>query len=835
MKRFSNKIWIVLAAVLIAAAGTAALRTASKRTQDSTVYTPIEDADLPVAYMEMSGKQMNPLYGFTEDNRDSFGRGNLTVLPGDRRLTVDFYNLDSRITGIQYEIRSMDDESLIERTIVKDWHQDEGSSEAVTILPIQNLIDKEEEYILTLAIATENQPSIYYYSRIVWTDNTWLGNMLTLAENFSNSTFHYDSVSELTTYLETDPTADNSSLGNVTLKNSFDQITWKNLPMERVSPVEVELKEMQGIMATIRLSYVASSTEGEKSQEYYDITEDFTMKWNTQRIYMMDYNRTMNQVFDGGSDLYSGKRIMLGISDGQGLQEITSPSGSFRAFVVNRELWLYDQGEGSNTRVFTFRQSESEQVTDLHQYGIKLLSVDDSGAVNFLVSGYMSRGSHEGSVGVSLWHYDGKAAVLTELLYLPADEGSEELLMGIDTLSCLGDNGILYLMMENAVYAVDISTCQTRILAEGLTEENFAVSTGQDRIAWQEGTGRSAASTVHVLDLKTGRSDQVNAPSGKNIHLLGFVGKDLIYGLSEESEEDLDVIVNGRAAQVPMYALEIINEDMQVQTRYEKEGIYISDVEVQDSRVHLQKLLRSGDSYTMSGKDTLVCNDEMSGNSLPGIGYLASEKKGRVYFVQLEQPVSGSAIKLKVPEKVRAEENNEAAFGESAPVSQRQYYAYSEGRLRGRFTHFSDAVAAAYDGMGIVTDETGQVFWSRVDRADIKTIREPESFVADIDRYLKGFEAGDLETSDRRKMVDARELSLNQVLYFVSKGYPVAAYTGDGTYALIYGYDPHNISCLWYPGTEAAYTDKMGFNDASAWFENNGGNDFVAFLSHKRN
>ena len=180
-----KKLWIICAAVLLAAAAGAAYLALPLRGErkEETAYTPMEDADLPVAYMEMCGRQMNPLYGFREDDRDCAGRGNLTVLPQDRRLTVDFYNLDSRITGVQYEIRSLEDERLIERTVVQNWHQDEGSQEAVTILPIQNLIDKDKEYILTLAIATENQPAIYYYTRIVWTDNTFLGDMLSLGGN----------------------------------------------------------------------------------------------------------------------------------------------------------------------------------------------------------------------------------------------------------------------------------------------------------------------------------------------------------------------------------------------------------------------------------------------------------------------------------------------------------------------------------------------------------------------------------------------------------------------------------------------------------------------------
>lgn len=841
MKRISKKIWIMIVAVMAAAALSAAAVTVLKdKKQENAAYTPIEDGSIPVAYMEMGGRQMNRLHGFLEDRREWADRGNLTVLPADRNLTVDFYNLDSRITGIQYEIRSMADESLIERTVVKDWHQDEGAAEAVTILPIQNLIDKEEEYILTLAIATENQPEIYYYTRIIWTDAAYLEPMLQMAETFSDNTFHYEKASDLTTYLETDPAADNSSLGRVTLKNSFDQITWGNLSLEKTGNVEMELKELQGNMATLCLNYAAvsggedeaASEETEKEQakpesrEYYDITESFTMRWSAQRIYMMDYDRTMNQIFDGGSDLYSGKRIMLGISDGSGLQELRSPNGEYQAFVSNKELWLYSCADSQSTRVFSFRQSEADEMANLQDYGIKLLSADDNGTIDFLVSGYMSRGSHEGGVGASLWRYENETNTLTERLYLPANESSEELLMGLDSLSCLSSSGTLYLLMGNTVYSVDPASRQAEALAEGMTEGSFAVSPGQERIAWQDGENLYDSVVVHILDLETGKSAQIEAPDGSSIRLLGFVGEDLVYGLAEENSS---VKVNGRTVQAPMYALEIVGKDMKLQTRYEKEGVYITDVKIEGSRVHLQRMTRVGDSYMAAGSDTLVCNAEVEKESMEGIGYLASEERGRVYFVQLADSASGSAA-VKVPSKAVAEENNTVVLGQAEAFAGRQYYAYSGGRLRGVFESFPDAVAAAYDGMGIVTDGDGRVFWSRVGRADMITIRNPESLVPDLERYLKSFEEGEEETSDGGAIVDAGGLSLNQVLCFISRGYPVAAYTGDGSYAVIYGYDPYNISCLWYPGTEQAYTEKMGLNDASAWFEANGGNGFVAFL-----
>ena len=142
---------------------------------------------------------MNRLHGFLEDRREWADRGNLTVLPKDRKLTVDFYNLDSRITGIQYEIRSMEDESLIERTADKDWHQDGGAAEAVTILPIQNLIDKAEEYIRPLPLPQKISrrsttiPGLSDGRRLFGTDDPDGGNI------FRNA-FHYEKASDLTTF-----------------------------------------------------------------------------------------------------------------------------------------------------------------------------------------------------------------------------------------------------------------------------------------------------------------------------------------------------------------------------------------------------------------------------------------------------------------------------------------------------------------------------------------------------------------------------------------------------------------------------------------------------------
>ena len=179
-----------------------------------------------------------------------------------------------------------------------------------------------------------------------------------------------------------------------------------------------------------------------------------------------------------------------------------------------------------------------------------------------------------------------------------------------------------------------------------------------------------------------------------------------------------------------------------------------------------------------------------------------------------------------------AEENDVIVLQSNGAAAQRIYSAYSEGRLKGSYAEFSSAVQAAYDGMGLVTDENDRVVWVRANRSDAKTIRDVQNMAGTVSRYLSDMADGKTTSSDGTELIDARGLTLNQILYFVYAGMPVVAYLGDGSYGLICGYDAYNISCLWYPGTEFAYTDKMGLNDAAAFFEGNGGNDFICFLAN---
>lgn len=827
--KISKKVVILSGIFVLALAGYFLL--SMKKGKNDVTYTSIKDAGLPVVYVEMFGRKMNGMYGYQEDNPASAGRGDLTVLPEDRKLTVHIEDLNSKIKGIQYEIRSLDGERLVERTALTDWTQEEG--QVKTVLPIQNLLTKGQEYRMTLAVTTEGHPPVYYYTRIVWTDGSHAQDMINLAEDFSSKSFNYDAAKDLTTYLESNQNADNSSLGEVTLKSSFDQLTWRGLPITREGAVSTEFEELQGVMGMIHISYVASCADTDGSKDYFNVTETYTMKWNAQRIYMMDYDRRMNQIFSGNKELYSGKRIMLGISDGDDLQAVSDSTGRYKVFVANKELWSYDTETGVSTKIFAFRKKDNDLKLGDDSYGVKILAADSKGNVDFLVYGYMSRGNHGGSTGVSLYRYESDDNSLTERIYLPAGEDYWSIRQDINKLSYLSDRQVLYLLLDHAVYGVDLTSKEYIVVADSRTEDNLAVSDDGSRIAWQDGTDPYSSTTLHVMDLKSGQKNEITYPDQRVIQLIGFVGRDLVYGLAEPGDK---LTSDGRTVGLALSSLQIVGDNMETETRYEKDGVYITDVGIQDSRIHMTKLVKTGAGFSKTDDDTLVCNEEISDNVLPGIGYIAGQKRGRQYFVQLDQEISrdqNQKLVLQVPKKAVAEDGNVVTLTPNETCGVESYYAYSSGRMQGSFANFKRALDAAFDGMGLVTDKSGNVVWVRANRSDSKSIRNVQDYVPKLQSYLDAFMQGKRTADDGTKMIDARGCSLSQVLYFVYRGIPVAAYYKDGAYGLIYGYDPYNITCLWYPGTDQEYSEKMGLNDASAYFSKNGENDFVCFLPGK--
>ncbi len=810
----------ILLAVFLAASALYLIAAWNHTEQSETVYTSMEDPSLPVVYAEMFGEEYNRLAGYRQEMNSSVARDALTILPEDRRLRLHIREFGVSPLAIGYDIRSLDGERLVERTELESWSSGDGQS--IAVLPIQNLLNQGTEYLLHVQMETEQHGQIHYYTRILLPENDYARQMLDLAKDFSVRTLDETAASDLVTYLETTSTADNSSLGHVTLESSFSQITWAGLDMILNGDMEVTLRELDGIMGQICVAYQLSHITEEGQTELYDVTDYYTMRWDERRIYLMDFERTANQVFAGTREQYSGKRILLGIGNDDAAERLKSNNGRYLAFEFNRDLWCYDQSNSNVVKVFSFRSDTDESGrSGYDHHGIKILSVDDEGNMDFMVYGYMNRGVHEGEQGISVCRFEqGRNGSIEELFFVPSEHSFEEIRQDVLRLSYLSPQNMLYLYRDRAVFGIDLSSNEYMVVAQNLTEGSYAISEDKKWIAWQEKQSEELPDEIHVLSLETGVNQSVRAPQGVTLRTLGFVQGDFVYGMARTGEE---WILNGRVVELPMYALEIVDSEMEVQTRYEQEGYCVANVSVEEARVHMDKLINTGtNTYEPAGSDTIVCNVAAEETYMEGIGWYASETHRKVYFIQLDQDVSQRGARVSVARRISYDRSSQLILGSVSQPQGMLFYAYARGKLQGIYSKFCQAAAAAYDQMGMVTDQYQRIIWDRVNRGNIRNLREPQTLAYDIVRYMGEFTDSTV-TDSGMLLLDARGAGLRQVLYFIGQGYPVLAYVEQGDYLLLYGYDQYNVS-ICDPNT--GNTWKMGINDAENYFSGFG-NDFI--------
>lgn len=783
--------------------------------QEGAVYSSMDESRLPVVYTEFEGKEINGLHGYVQDMGNRAAGEAISVLSSDRRLNLRIHEFGNTITEISYEIRNLSMDRLIERTELSDWSSTDGIT--TVSLPIQNLISKDKAYLLILNVKTAEQ-QIQYYTRIMWTDAPGALDMLQLAEKFTRKSLNYEQAKELVSYLETSPEEDNSSLGHVTIRASFDHLTWDGLHAEMEGEPRITLQEFDGIMGQVQVQYYVRLTDSQGKESLAEAEDNFAMKWNEQRIYLMNYERNANHIFTGTEGAFSGKRIVLGISDETGLGTVKSPDSRYILFKVNGNLWRYDQSDHRIMCVFTFSNGDTDDVRSSYgDHDVQILRAGDDGSADFLVYGYMNRGSYEGQTGVIFYRYDAGSNTVQEKFFIPVVQEFEKLKKDIEQLAYVSPGEMVYLMLNGNVFGIDLSSNESISVAQGLTEGTFAVSHDGSRMAWQEKREDTRDERIHVMDFNTSQKQDIPVSEGDYARVLGFVGSDLIYGFARQ--EDV-WSVNGRVQEIPMYVMYIADSEMNIESEYRKDGIYISDVVTEDGRIHLKRLVKLGDNqYSYQDEDTIVCNEKVETDQLEGIGWYASSEMGRMYFVQIDSDQKASSVKSERPKAFSYENTGtlelagKAASGEKGEVI---FYAYGGGHFLGASRQFAEAVNLAYDKMGFVTDESGHLVWNRINRQPIRNLKDPSGAAGAVMSHLDGFTRSTLY-EDGIMVIDATGCILNQVLYFVDKGIPAVAYREDGSYVLLSGYDTYNVT-IYDPDTQE--TVKMGLGDAAAHFEN---------------
>lgn len=800
-------------------------------------------ATLPMITMESGGVACNELHGNTVEMDVAYQKDCITLLGEGRQANFTVDTFGREITGISTEVRSIDGSRLIENSEVTGWKAN-GKSFSVS-LTLKDLIDTNTQYSLTLILELEGEQKVYYYTTILWNDDVHISEILEFATDFHGKLYDKEVAKELTKYLEPNSKlTDNGTFHKVNIHSSFQQITWGSLEPVQEDAASIRLTQISGNVASLLMDFVVSTGEG-KNKIYYNVEEYYRVRYTSERMYLLDYERTMTQIPDT-TRMYANDKILLGITD-ENVDMMESADGNTVVFSDMGQLLSYNAATNGLTVIFSFYDKDNADRRTLYDnHGIKILDVDEGGNVKFAVYGYMNRGRHEGETGIQIISYDNSLNTIEEEVYIPYSKSYAVLKDEMEQLLYRNRQQHVYFFLENGVYDVDLENRSAEQLVSIRQDDSLQVSENHEIIVWQEGDDINHSNQLNVRNLNTGEQTVIRAEDGEAIRPLGFMGEDIIYGVARESDIRTE---NSGQIFYPMYKVCISNSSGDNLKEYGQDGIYIVDCAIEGNQITLSRIQRSENgSYQEILDDQIMNNVEEE----PGQNKVVTadiDIYERYVQIQTKTTIDTRTIKVLNPKEVVFEGGRERTLDAVSEVS--RYYVYNAYGVQGIYSAPGKAVKEAYDSAGVVANDRGITVWlkgNRVSRNQIMAIKEESvtdqknSLTVCLDNILR--HAGitrnteyDLaqgktaiqileENMTGVQVLDLSGCSLDAVLYYVNQDIPVLAILEDGEAVLVTGFNEFNV-VIMEPSTGKLY--KKGMNDATTWFAENG-NHFISYM-----
>lgn len=817
----------------------------------SVIATPT----LPIVSVQALGHDMCELHGYVNEMDASYMRDAVIPLDSTRHLPVIVNTYDTNITDISYEIRSLDTSRKIAETPIENYRIEGARIYAEPV--IETLVEAGNEYLWILTLTVDDRP-VHYYARILLPVDSHENECLKFALDFHDAALS-GNIDYVIPYMETNGDEETDTLGHVNIKSSYQQVCWQGFDgVESEAPL-IEFKDISSNYNAIELKFrMSRNTDG--YTQYYDVREYYKIKYTDDVMYLLDYERSMDEILQPRHTKVTDQFLTLGIISGED-PYISNETGSVVAFVQAGALYEYNKSLDKLVRIFDFRGNDlNDKRTGYDEHGIRLLNIDETGAVDFVVYGYMNTGAHEGECGIDLYHYDSTTNLSKEQAFLASEKSYQILGSGFSELLYRSEAGDFYIMVDGTLLHVDLTTMQQDEMLSDMSEDQYAVASSSRYIAWIE--DEIASDAIKIMDLENESITEIKAESGEKLRVLAFMDDDLVYGRVKKSD-----IAKGLSDRYiyPMYKLlieSIEDPNGNALKTYEKSGYYVTDVTKQSYTLYLDRVQKapaeSGINYLEATPDTIMNSSGEHHSSVP-LTSVADETLGSISMFVLSEP----------DEENKNDKEHQVKLAYSGLVitpdlvtitadtsgASIKYYVYVGSRVVLSGNDLVKAVKKADEEMGIVVDNKQQYLWKRgraLYRSPLNNISynsENEDIsgaaaallamlnyageTADVKAaMMRGESPYDIlrDSLSGYTILDLTGATVSEILYYVYLGEPVYAKTGSDSALLIVGYDAANVM-IYDPLTNEI--TRMSSDDADEYF-NSLGNVFLTYIENER-
>ncbi|MEG1505278.1 MAG: hypothetical protein RR369_02940, partial [Lachnospiraceae bacterium] len=637
-------------------------------------------------------------------------------------------------------------------------------------------------------------------TRIIKPDGLDTKNCLDFINEFHTKAIQNQDNDFLSALIEPNPEEDNSTLQKVNIHSELKQITWGRLAPEVIGEIQWNMKETNPGYTSVQLLYQVrvNGTAGEKA---ICNVEEFLRVYSKQgKMYLLDYDRTMNQIFDGTGNAISEKGVNLGISSPE-IPYQTNQDGTIVSFVQERELWTYNKEADEISLVFSFANAEGEDIRNRYnQHEVKIINMDKNGNVTFAVYGYMNRGIHEGKSGVAIYYFNMTKNSVEEKAFIPSNESYGIAKNDLEKLVYYSQTSqALYVMIERTLYRVDLATSQQEVVIKELQKGQYVTSQDGGLLAYQNNGSLLEATSVTVLNLENGITYPIDASP--------------------------DHTISGENT-LPMYKIEIRDSKNELAKTYQIDQVYTLDAFVNGNMITLNRATKSGDVYTGIAQDYITNNQKKEDGNISLETYTTEEQEQQVRL-KYQDGIKDHNPKVLKPKQVLLEEPLTVVFERKDKGE--QFYVYAKGTLAGIYDKAGYAVQAAENLDGIVTSSKQDYVWEKGNR----NLRYE---IPNIEGYTIATGENTLPETIHRwieegKAIDFTGCTLEQILYVISHGKPVIGMKDSQNAILLVGYEPSTIT---YVDLATGIKDTTSVENIAAMTAGSG-NTFIGLVSQPEN
>jgi len=808
----------------------------------ATKTAAMAEASLPVIELKSDGVQVNHLYGYTSAIDTFSARESLVAVEADQTIELLIDENSTDVRKLHYKVLDISTKEEISKDTINAFDKDGELKKAR--LKITGKMESGKEYAVELMLVDSESRRIYYYFRVKYYQDSMFSEKVEFIKSFSSWALdkNYNAVIP---YLESTYRGEGSSYAKIDIKDSFYMVCWGDLQPKLLNEPKLTISEIYSNIAVGTLDYMVEVATDTGVEQYY-VEEKFRVIVTADSKHLLNYERTMEAVFDETLASLSQNQFKLGITNDTEMELYTNTDASMLAFVRNKELWHYNMAENTLSKVFSFRSAnEQEQGVSYDQYDVRVLKLYESGDVTFLVYGHMGRGEYEGKTGILLYRYYRGEKRIEEQLYLPVSESYQKIKEELGNFSYMNEYDVFFFMAYRTLYSYNLITKELSVIEDKAIEESVAFFNNSSYVAWQ----KEGYTDIQMLYLESGERKTLPAAEGGFIRILGKINENIIcgYGLLD----DCTVMGDGSVL-YPAHEVKILSGSLEERKSYQKEGVYVTTAEVTPNSICLHRLTKSAKGGYEEAADDYILNSAEEKKKPVTIDKRITELMFAEYYIALPSTYEMKEIPVRVEIPYTLITEDTTVRVAELENEAEEYMVYSFGEIVAISDNCTEAILVAdrADVVGTVVNENGQVIWERgikysasyleeltgqsIQKSDLTSRQEavrmmaaylelePDVATLTEEQNIKAF----WEKATGRRMITLTGATLDEVLYFVFRGAPVYAMKNRTDAVVITGYNASSVTI--YEPANGKYKS-MSLRDAEALFEE-AGNIFLSYI-----